>query len=123
MIVMKNASEGKNNIENSMFEDLKKQEFFNIVYRNNINLEKVIHKNKEQNEDYYKFNIIIDKLVQKKKFTFIEIAIFLIEDVYKDDQIQSAFTEDNFYKLRYELTMIYDTGMEISILDDFFIKD
>jgi hypothetical protein len=121
MINIKNVVDQKQGTEKTMINELRKKDFFDIVYRNEIDFKRVSDKKKDQNEDFHKFNIMIKKLKKEKKYTLIEVAIFLSIDLFKEKTVIECFNEENYYTLRCELSKKYDTGMEFSILEDFLI--
>ena len=119
MINIKDVIDQKQVTEISMIDKLRKKDFFDIMYRNDIDFKRVSERKKDQNEDFHKFNILIKKLKQKKKYNFIEIASYLGKDLFKESKVILCFNEENFYDLRCEFSRIYDTGMEFNILEDF----
>ena len=119
MINVKNVIDQKQGSESNMIEMLRKKDFFDIMYRNDIDFKRVSDKKKDQNEDFHKFNILIKKMKNEKKYTLTEVAIFLSIDLFKEKIVVECFNEENFYNLRCELSKKYDTGMEFNILEDF----
>lgn len=119
MINVKNVIDQKQGSETSMIDGLRKEDFFDIMYRHEVDFQKVAEKKKDQNEDFHKFNILVKKLVDEKKYTLMEIAIYLTEDLFKEKIVTECFNEGNYYNLRCEFSKKYDTGMEFNTLEDF----
>lgn len=119
MISIKNVEDQKQETEISILGSMRKKDFFDIIFRNEIDLSKVSEKKKDQNEDFHKFNILIKQLKKERKYTLIEVASFLHKDLFIEKTVIECFNEENFYNLRCEFSKKYDTGMEFSILEDF----
>jgi len=121
MINIKNVVDQKQGTEITLIDMLRKKDFFDIMYRNEVDFKRVSDKKKDQNEDFHKFNILIKKLKKEKKYSLLEVAIFLSIDLFKEKIVIDCFNEENYYTLRCELSKKYNTGMEFNILEDFLL--
>ncbi len=107
-------------VEEGYVETLQRKKFFTEVENNNIDITHVSVKKKEYNEHYHKFNILIDKLVDKGSITLFEIALYLYQDYFDDmKDVLNCFDENNQWALREESSIRYHKGSLKTILDNF----
>ena len=107
-------------IEEEYVDSMHRKDFFHKISESGINIENVSIKKKEYNEDYHRFNILIDKLVQNSEITLFEIAIFLYQDYFDDmKNVLNCFDENNQWALQEESNIRYHKGSLKNVLDNF----
>jgi hypothetical protein len=106
-------------VEAEIYKTINKKKFFEIMNMNSIDFEKVILKKKSYNKDFHKFNYLIKKLVNETDITFIECAIYLHTDFFKEKAVFDCFNEENYHELRAEFAEKYDFNMDSNILKNF----
>lgn len=119
MITIRNVIDQKQESESHLIKSIRKKDFFELVFMNEIDMKRVSDKKKDQNEDFHKFNILVKQLITDKQYNLIEIATFLADDLFKEKIVIECFNEENYYNLRCEFSKKYNTEMEFNILEDF----
>jgi hypothetical protein len=105
-------------VEAEIFKSINKKKFFGILAMNNIDLEQVIKKKKSYNKDFHKFNYLIKNLVYNSDISFIDCAVWLNTDYFKEKAVLECFNEENSLELRTELAEKHDLDMKINILSN-----
>lgn len=105
--------------ENKMISNIGKKKFFKLIEDENIDLGKVVLKQKSSNVHFHKFNLIIRNLYKEQKLTFIDIVNYLFEDMFTEKEVMDCFSESNKYYLRRELGEKYNIKMGSNILKKF----
>lgn len=106
--------------EDIYLEEFSKNEFFNIIKRHNIDMDRVSVKKKEYNDHYHKFNVIIYKLKEENDISLFDIAMYLYKDYFDDiNDVMNCFDENNKWALKEEANLKYHKGSLKTILDNF----
>jgi len=107
-------------LEESYIDSMHRSDFFKKIANAKIDITNVSIKKKEYNEDYHKFNILIDKLVAGDEISLFEIAIFLYQDFFDDmKDVLNCFDENNQWALQEEMNIRYHKGSLKNVLDNF----
>lgn len=108
-------------VESEICKNINKKKFFEIMNENNIDFDKVILKKKSYNHDFHKFNYLVKNLVWYSDITFIDCAVYLLTDYFKEKVVFDCFNEENFHELREELADKFGISMDTNILKNFVI--
>ncbi len=111
------------NIENFYVSHYDKIAFFKEVTDAGIDIEKASAKKKEYNEDYHKFNKLLDDLKSDNHIKLFDVCMYLFEDYFDNVKtVMSCFDENNQWNLKEEASLAYHKKSVKSILDNFLFS-
>lgn len=109
-------------LEHDYAEDIDKRSFFEMLKKENIDLDMVSDRKKDQNENFHKFNILINRLYYDGKLEVKNAAIFLYKDYFDTfDQVLCCFDEFNLYILKYEMANNHHKKINRNSLENFML--
>lgn len=107
-------------VEYEYADDIDRKEFFKMLEEKQIDLDMVSNRKKDQNEQFYKFNILVNELYYSGKMDMKTIAIFLFKDFFDDyNQVLRCFDEFNTYILKYDMAGNHHRKIEKNTLQNF----
>lgn len=111
------------NIENFYVSHYNKIAFFKEVEAAEIDIEKTSIKQKQYNEHYFKFNILLDRLKSNNSIKLFDICMYLFEDYFdKVADVMACFDEYNQSLLKEEAAIAYHIPYGKSLLENFLFK-
>jgi len=85
-----------------------------------IDIKNVSIRRKEYNEDYHKFNLLIDRMKEEQEVELWEVALYLFQDYFDSAaDVLNCFDENNRWGLTEEMRVRYHKGSLKNSLGNF----
>lgn len=90
-----------------------------ILLDGEIDLSKVVKKQKTSNTDFHKFNLAVSEADFNGDISILECAVILLTEQFCEKGVLECFNEDNAYLLRIELSERFGLDVEVNNMDEF----
>ena len=110
-------------IDEDIFKKINHEQFFNILNRAEIDLDKLASKRKKNDYiPYHRFNFILKELHETQEIDITDACIYVLTKMLTMKDLMSCLNEENTYILRTSLADRHGIPLKKSTLDTFMYK-
>jgi hypothetical protein len=110
-------------IDDSVFKKLNHEQFFIIIEKAEIDLDKLASKRKKNDYiPYHRFNFILKELHNSEEVNIADACVYILTQTLLLKDLMGCLNEENAYTLRTALAKRYNIKIRQSSLDSYTFK-